>query len=85
MALCREAHTRGNTVDDAVTQNACNVGKSRKPNLDMRGIYLEKFRFTAGEFYPELAEVGKRKAVAIEPRQVESGIVRRVREHRFPS
>ena len=26
------------TVDDSVTQNVCNVGKSRKPNLDMRGI-----------------------------------------------
>ena len=29
MALCREAYTLDNTVDDAVTQNTCHVGKSR--------------------------------------------------------
>ena len=59
MTLRRGALTVDTTVDDSVTQNACNVGKSRKPNLDMHGICTEKFRLTAVEFYPELAEVGK--------------------------
>jgi hypothetical protein len=59
MALCREAHTLDNTVDDAVTQNTCHVGKSRKLNLDMRSIYTGKCRLTAGEFYPELTILGK--------------------------
>jgi hypothetical protein len=39
--LSREALTLNITVDDSVTQNVCNVGKSRKPNLDMRGICTE--------------------------------------------
>jgi hypothetical protein len=41
------------------TQNTCHVGKSRKPNLDMRSRYMGKCRLTAGAFYPELGGVGK--------------------------
>ena len=61
MTLRRGALTVDTTVDDSVTQNACNVGKSREPNLDMHGICTEKFRLTVVEFYPELAKVGKVK------------------------
>jgi len=61
MTLRRGALTLNITVDDSVTQNACNIGKARKPNIDMCGICTERFRLTAGEFYPELAEVGKGK------------------------
>jgi hypothetical protein len=59
MTLRRGALTLDTIVDDSVTQNACNVGKSRTPSIDIRGIFLEGFRLTAGEFYPELAQVGK--------------------------
>ena len=52
----------------------------------MRGIYLEKLRFTAGEFYPELAQVGKKVLkdqvqyrYAVDPRFVESGGVKKPR------
>jgi len=41
------------TVDDDVIQHARNVSKSRKPNLDLRGIYTENFRVTAEAFSPE--------------------------------
>jgi hypothetical protein len=64
MALCREAYTLDNTVDDAVTQNTCHVGKSRTPNLDMRNRYTGKCRLTAGAFYPELAIQGNPRFVA---------------------
>jgi hypothetical protein len=58
MTLRRGALTVNTTMGNSVTQNAYNVGKSRKPNFDMHGIYTEKFRLTAGEFYPELAHLG---------------------------
>ncbi len=38
---------------NAITQNVCYVGKSRKPHLDMCGIYTGQCRLTAGAFYPE--------------------------------
>ena len=70
IALCREAYTLDNTVDDAVTQNACHGVNRGKPNLDMRSRYMGKCRLTAERFYPELAEAGKRlrDAAAKQPR-----------------
>ena len=59
MTFRREALTFVIIVDDSVTQNACNGGKSRKPNIDMRGIFTARFRLTAGAFYPKLGKVGK--------------------------
>jgi hypothetical protein len=35
------------------------MGKLRKLNLDMRGLYTGTCRLVAGAFYPELAQVGK--------------------------
>lgn len=56
MTLRRGALTVNTTMGNSVAQNACNVGKLRKPNLDMHGICTEKFRLTAESFtqnYPK--------------------------------
>ena len=80
MALCREAYTLDNTVDDAVTQNTYHVGKSRTPNLDMRSRYMGKCRLTAGAFYPELAKVGNGLLSACCGRDL-----RRLMRHKLPT
>ena len=63
--MLQEAQTRDNTVDDTVIQNAYNIGKLRRLNLDMRGLYTGTCRLVARAFYPELPEVGKDKNIQI--------------------
>ena len=60
--VSRGAPPLDNTVEDAVTHKAYHMGKSRKPNLDMRGIAMEKRRCTAGEFSPAFPEVGNARS-----------------------